>query len=238
MLFADLTGFSVLTRRLSPTHLVEVLNRMFSRFDEAACRHGIEKIKTIGDCYMAATGVLDEAAGFSGTDAMAEFAIEMLAIVESVAHELGLTLGVRIGISTGAVVSGVIGTRRVNFDVWGDTVNLASQMESTGIVGRIQVSETTYWRLHGHYPFEARGEVVVKSGQRVATYLQDALCGVVKQCHDDAKSATRALSRAGEITPDSSRRGCAPPGGNTNCRRRATRSVETEAGAPRGRIPS
>jgi class 3 adenylate cyclase len=171
VLFADLTGSSALTRRLSPPHLVEVLNLVFTRFDEAAMRHGIEKIKTIGDCYMAATGVLDDERGGSEIDAMAEFALEMLSIVDAVARELGLQLGIRIGISSGAVVSGVIGTRRYNFDVWGDTVNLASQMENAGVAGRIQVSEATYWRLQRHYRFEPRGELEVKSGLRVPAYL-------------------------------------------------------------------
>ena len=171
VLFADLTGFSALTHRLAPTHLVEVLNRIFSRFDEAAGRHRIEKIKTIGDGYMAATGVLDDPASAAEPDAMAEFAIEMLSAVADVARELGLALDVRIGISTGAVVSGVIGTRRFNFDVWGDTVNVANQMEQTGIPGRIQVSETTYWRLRDRYRFESRGEIELKTHQRVPTYL-------------------------------------------------------------------
>jgi len=90
VLFADLTGFSALTRRLAPTHLIEVLNSMFSRFDEAAGRLGIEKIKTIGDCYMAATGVLEQRAGQTGSDAMAEFALEMLGIVDDLTAELGL----------------------------------------------------------------------------------------------------------------------------------------------------
>jgi class 3 adenylate cyclase len=95
----------------------------------------------------------------------------MIEVVDAVRRELSLPLGVRVGISTGAVVSGVIGTKRVNFDVWGDTVNLASQMESTGAVGRIQVSEATYWRLQRRYRLEPRGEIAVKSGQRVATYF-------------------------------------------------------------------
>jgi class 3 adenylate cyclase len=89
----------------------------------------------------------------------------------AIAGEIGLPLGLRVGISTGAVVSGVIGTRRFNFDVWGDTVNVASQMESTGIVGGIQVSEATYWRLHGIYRLEPRGEIEVKGGQHMPTYL-------------------------------------------------------------------
>jgi adenylate cyclase len=95
--------------------------------------------------------VIDDHGGPGHIDAMAEFALEMLDVVAMVGREFGLPLGVRVGISTGALVSGVIGTKRFNFDVWGDTVNLASQMESTGVVGRIQVSEATYWRLRRNY---------------------------------------------------------------------------------------
>jgi class 3 adenylate cyclase len=170
VLFADLTGFSQLTRRLSPTHLVEVLNLVFSRFDEAARRHQIEKIKTIGDCYMAATGVLDDAVG-GGVEAMAEFALDMLDIVERSSDEIGIPLGMRIGISTGPVVSGVIGAQRFAFDVWGDTVNLANRMESSGAAGQVQVSEATYWRLRSRYRFEVRENVEVKGGDRVRAYV-------------------------------------------------------------------
>jgi len=191
VLFADLTGFSLLTRRLSPTHLVDVLNRMFSRFDEVALRLGIEKIKTIGDCYMAATGVLDALNERRGAESMAEFALEVLVIVETLAHELGLPLGVRIGMATGGVVSGVIGTRRFIFDVWGDTVNIASRMESTSTVGRIQVSETTYWRLRDAYRFEPRGEIELKGGQRVSTFF---LLG--RESMHEAVSGTGSVVRA------------------------------------------
>jgi class 3 adenylate cyclase len=171
VLFADLTGFSQLTRRLSPTHLVEVLNLVFSRFDEAARRHRIEKIKTIGDCYMAATGVLDDPVGGAGVEAMAEFALDMLDIVERTSEEIHIPLGMRIGISTGPVVSGVIGEQRFAFDVWGDTVNLANRMESSSAAGQVQVSEATYWRVRGRYRFDVREDVEVKGGERIRAYV-------------------------------------------------------------------
>ncbi|MBI1815901.1 MAG: adenylate/guanylate cyclase domain-containing protein [Deltaproteobacteria bacterium] len=171
VLFADLTGFSTLARRLSPPHLVEMLDLIFSRFDEAAARHGIEKIKTIGDCYMAATGVLSEAAGAAAVEAMADFSLDMLGIIDRTAAEIGLPLGVRIGISTGPVISGVIGRRKYSFDVWGDTVNLASRMESTGVAGRVQVSEVSYWRLSPAFEFETQRTVALKGNQEAEAYL-------------------------------------------------------------------
>jgi adenylate cyclase len=171
VLFADLTGFSTLTRRLSPPHLVEMLDLIFSRFDEAAARYGIEKIKTIGDCYMAATGVLSEAAGAAAVEAMADFSLDMLGIIDRTAAEIGLPLGVRIGISTGPVISGVIGRRKYSFDVWGDTVNLASRMESTGVAGRVQVSEVSYWRLSHAFEFETQRTVALKGNQEAEAYL-------------------------------------------------------------------
>jgi class 3 adenylate cyclase len=171
VLFADLAGFSTLARRLSPTHLVEVLNLIFTRYDEAAARYRIEKIKTIGDCYMAATGVLRHAEGADAVEAMADFSLDMLRIVRQTSAEIGMPLDVRIGISTGPVVSGVIGKQKYSFDVWGDTVNLANRMESTGIAGRVQVSEATYWRLQHAFEFETRGTVPLKGNQQAAAYL-------------------------------------------------------------------
>jgi class 3 adenylate cyclase len=171
VLFADLVGFSALTRRLSPGHLIEVLDLIFSRFDEAAAGHRIEKIKTIGDCYMAATGVLSEAEGAAAVEAVADFGLDLLTIVRATAAEIGLPLGVRIGISTGPVVSGVIGRHKYSFDVWGDTVNLASRMESGGLAGRIQVSEATFWRLQHVFDFETRGSVEVKGMGETPAYL-------------------------------------------------------------------
>jgi adenylate cyclase len=171
VLFADLTDFSALTRRLSPAHLVELLDMIFSRCDEAAARHGVEKIKTIGDCYMAATGVLTQSDGAAAVEDMADFGLEMLQIVARAAEETGLALGLRVGISTGSVISGVIGRRKYTFDVWGDTVNLAERMQSAGVSGRIQVSEATYWRLRHAFEFETERVVALKGKDRAPAYL-------------------------------------------------------------------
>jgi adenylate cyclase len=171
VLFADLTGFSALTRRLSSAHVVEILDMIFTRCDEASVRYGVEKIKTVGDCYMAASGVLDRAEGVAAVEAMADFGLEVLRIVEGAADEVGLSLGVRIGISTGTLISGVIGRRKYSFDVWGDTVNLAARMESAGVAGRIQVSEATYWRLRHAFDFEGRGPIALKGDHRAVAYL-------------------------------------------------------------------
>ena len=160
VLFADIVGFSEINKRLSPSHVVELLNALFSSFDEAASRHGVEKIKTIGDCYMAATGVLAE--GGRQVESMADFALEMPAIVKAIGDEFGQPLEIRIGISTGPVISGVIGRRKFAYDLWGDTVNLASRMESGGERGLIQVTEATYWRLRKSYRLESRGTIPVK----------------------------------------------------------------------------
>jgi adenylate cyclase len=171
VLFADLVGFSALTRRLTPGHLIEVLNLIFSRFDEAATGHRIEKIKTIGDCYMAATGVLSEADGATAVESVADFGLDLLRIVKEIADEIGIPLGVRVGISTGPVVSGVIGKQKYSFDIWGDTVNLASRMQSAGVAGRIQVSEGTYWRLQHAFEFETRGVISLKGTESASAYL-------------------------------------------------------------------
>jgi adenylate cyclase len=171
VLFAALVGFSALTRRLSPGHLIEILDLMFSRFDEAATDHRIEKIKTIGDCYMAATGVLSEAEGASAVEAVADFSLAVLDIVRDVSSQIGITLGVRVGISTGPVVSGVIGRQKYSFDIWGDTVNRASRMQSTGVTGQVQVSERTFWRLQHAFDFETRGVIALKGEESATAYL-------------------------------------------------------------------
>jgi class 3 adenylate cyclase len=190
VLFADLVGFSEISKRLSPSHVVELLNSLFSGFDEAASRHGVEKIKTIGDCYMAATGVLAE--GGRQVEAMADFALEMPAIVRAVGEEFGQPLEVRIGISTGPVISGVIGRRKFAYDLWGDTVNLASRMESGGERGLIQVTEATYWRLRKSYCLENRGVIAAKGYPNTPVY---ALLGRIDEVADARSSETGEQSR-------------------------------------------
>jgi class 3 adenylate cyclase len=169
VLFADLVDFTRQSRRIAPEQVVEVLDGLFSAFDELASRHGLEKIKTIGDAYMVAGGLPDPR-----PDHAAAVADMALAIREEVArHRVpgGEPLAVRIGIDTGPVVAGVIGRRRFIYDLWGDTVNTASRMESDGVAGCIQVTERTYERLRDRYRFRRRGPIVVKGKGEMVTWF-------------------------------------------------------------------
>lgn len=169
VLFADVVGFTSLTHRLAPGHLVELLSAIFTKFDEVAEAKGVEKVKTIGDCYMVVAGV--RTPWPRSAEAMAEFAIEALAFVRDYAAANDLPLQIRIGMATGSVVSGVIGTRVPIFDLWGEPVNNASRLQQEGVPGAIQVSESTYWRLRNKYEFEARGELTLKHGDKLTAYL-------------------------------------------------------------------
>lgn len=168
VLFADISGFTTLTSRLSPGHIVEVLSALFTKFDEISDIKGVEKVKTIGDCYMAVAGVRDPSP--KSAEAMAEFAIEALAFVHAYAVENDLPLQVRIGMATGSVVSGVIGTRVPIFDLWGEPVNHAARLQQEGVPGSIQVCESTYWRLRNKYEFEDMGVLTLKHGEKINAY--------------------------------------------------------------------
>lgn len=169
VLFADLVGFTALTTELPPTQLVALLDRIFSAFDELADRHELEKIKTIGDAYMAAAGLPfprpDHAA------AAARMALDMQAAIERIRAESGTRLTMRIGICTGPVIAGIIGQKKFSYDLWGDTVNTASRMESHGLAGRTQVAETTYRLLLGQFPFEERGPIEIRGKGPMKAYL-------------------------------------------------------------------
>ena len=169
VLFADIVGFTALSHRLAPGHLVELLSDIFTRFDEIAERNRVEKVKTIGDSYMVVAGV--RTPWTRSANAVAEFAIEALAFVKEYSEKNDLPLQVRIGMATGAVVSGVIGTRVPIFDLWGETVNVASRLEAEGVPGAIQVSESTFWRLRGQYEFQERGVLKLKHGMSINAYL-------------------------------------------------------------------
>lgn len=169
VLFADLVGFTTLTKRLSPHHLVEVLNEIFSIVDGLTELHGVEKVKTIGDGYMVVSGIDGEAR--SGADSMADFALDLVSEVEKFAQQSGYPIAVRVGIATGQLISGVIGLRKLSFDLWGDTVNLASRMENSSEQGQIQVTETTYWRLKDNYQFEERGKIFLKGFGELNSYV-------------------------------------------------------------------
>ena len=171
VLFADIVGFTPLSARLSPTELIESLNRVFSGFDELADHHKLEKIKTIGDGYMVAGGLIEQNADHLA--AMATMALAMHENVRKLNSELG-GLSLRIGLQVGSVIAGVIGIRKFIYDVWGDTVNTASRLESHGAPGRTHVSEMVFERLQGRFAFEARGTIELKGRGPMNTYFLGA----------------------------------------------------------------
>ncbi len=169
VLFADLVGFTKLSANLSPAELVELLNMIFSCFDELAEKYGLEKIKTIGDAYMVVGGL--PTLRKDHAEAIAEMALDILDRVQEISEKQGKLLQIRIGINTGAVEAGVIGTKKFAYDLWGDTVNTAHRMESHGIPGVIQVTEDTYNCLANKYTFQERGMIDIKGKGMMRTYL-------------------------------------------------------------------
>ncbi len=169
VLFADLVGFTEMCAQMPPTELVSLLNDIFSTFDNLAELHGLEKIKTIGDAYMVAGGLpLPQS---NHAEAIAAMALDMLEAIAQFTRKHGKPFNIRIGINTGPVVAGVIGIKRLIYDLWGDTVNIASRMESQGIPGCIQVTQSTYDLLRDNYIFEQRGAIQVKGKGEMTTYL-------------------------------------------------------------------
>ena len=169
VLFADLVGFTGLSASRPAAEIVEMLNELFSRFDQAADELGVEKIKTIGDAYMAVCGLPEPRADHA--DRMVRMALRMLAVVREFNASRGVSLSTRIGIHSGPVVAGVIGRNKFIYDLWGDTVNLASRMESHGVAGAVQMTQSVVAPLAGRYPFEARGLIDVKGRGAVEAWL-------------------------------------------------------------------
>jgi class 3 adenylate cyclase/HAMP domain-containing protein len=169
VLFADIVGFTTLSTKTTPEQLVTMLNGLFSRFDALAERHGLEKIKTIGDAYMVVAGVPEPRADHAL--ALARMALDMLAAVRDYAAEIGMDLAIRVGAHSGEVVAGVIGQKKFIYDLWGDTVNTASRMESHGVAGRVHVSGAMYEPLRGEFTLEGRGEIDIKGKGPMTTYL-------------------------------------------------------------------
>lgn len=169
VLFADIVGFTKMSERVTPEELVERLNRMFSSFDDLADKLKLEKIKTIGDAYMVAGGLHSHE--YDHAQMIAEMALGMQRRASDFSSEFGEALSIRVGIHTGPVVAGVIGKRKFIYDVWGDTVNTASRMESHGEPGMIHVTEDTARLLKDSYELEPRGEIVVKGKGPMRTWF-------------------------------------------------------------------
>lgn len=169
ILFSDFVGFTSLTSRIAPHRLIQLLNDMFSEFDSAAERHGIEKIKTIGDGYMAACG--PPTAESVRTTAVVRFGLELVAITERISKKHALPINIRVGVHSGSLIAGVVGKSRFAYDMWGETVNMASRMESTGVPGRVQVSESAFQRLDGQFAVEVREDIPIKGARNVTAYL-------------------------------------------------------------------
>jgi class 3 adenylate cyclase len=167
IVFADIVGFSQLAASLPPVDLVQTLDTLFSRFDALVDELGLEKIKTIGDAYMVASGIPH--ARPDHAIAAVELALRMQA---AVADHPGIA--VRIGINSGPVVAGVIGRKRFIYDLWGDAVNIAQRMEQSGLPGAIQITESTWTRVRERFETEARGRVAIKGGGELAAYLVKA----------------------------------------------------------------
>ncbi len=169
VLFGDLVGFTALSSKISAADVVDMLNGLFRCFDQIAGDLGVEKIKTIGDCYMAVCGLPKPCPDHAET--MAQMALKMREATAQYAKEKGLNLQLRIGLNSGPVVAGVIGSKKFIYDLWGDTVNLASRMESTGVPGEIQVTRSLYERLKGGFDFESRGTVQVKGKGEIEAWI-------------------------------------------------------------------
>jgi adenylate cyclase len=169
ILFADIVGFTKLTSTMPPAELVDILSQLFSRFDRLADQYGLEKIKTIGDGYMVVGGA--PMARDDHATVIAQLALQMQQELADFNTLTNRQLQLRIGISSGAVVAGVIGTSKFAYDIWGDPVNMASRMEKTGLPGTIQVSECTYELLKANHTLESRGLIEIKGKGEVNTYV-------------------------------------------------------------------
>jgi adenylate cyclase len=170
IVFADVVDFTPFAQRLAPAEVVGILDQLFSHFDTLVERHGLEKIKTIGDCYMAAAGVPDQSPDHARRAAL--LALDMREAVGTSAVGDGFDLELRIGINSGPLIAGVIGSKRFLYDLWGDAVNTASRMESQGTPGEIQITGATYELLKDEFACKRRGTILVKGkGQMETWYL-------------------------------------------------------------------
>ncbi|MCO6451899.1 MAG: hypothetical protein J5I90_14045 [Caldilineales bacterium] len=168
ILFADIVGFTNMSSGVDPADVVNLLNALFSEFDALTAKHGLEKIKTIGDAYMVAGGLPVRRADHC--EAVAAFALDIITATGRHTSWTGEPVAVRIGMNRGAVVAGVIGQQKFIYDLWGDAVNVASRMESSGLANDIQVTQAVKDRLEGRYRFDERGQIEVKGKGQMTTY--------------------------------------------------------------------
>ena len=166
--FADIINFTRLTEEMSPQQMVVLLNGVFSSFDSLVEKYDLEKIKTIGDAYMAAGGLVNVHSDY--VSAMADMTLEMIELITVKPEFRKYNLGIHIGISTGPLVGGVIGTKRLVYDLWGDTVNVASRLSTYSVSGKIQVDTTTYNRLRNRYQFDGPHKITVKGKGELTMY--------------------------------------------------------------------
>lgn len=168
VMFADIVNFTRVAEGMAPKQVFAMLNRIFSSFDELAERHGLEKIKTIGDAYMVAGGLNSERGNY--TEALADMALDMLTVLHNDFRVNYEHLDIRIGIGTGPVVAGVVGTKKFIYDVWGDTVNIASRITSEGVPGMVQVDDMTHRRLVEHFDFHEPQTLYLKGKGNMTVY--------------------------------------------------------------------
>jgi class 3 adenylate cyclase len=169
VLFSDIVGFTEMSRRLPPQDLVSLLNEIFSSFDDLAEKYKLEKIKTIGDAYMVVGGLPDKEPFHA--EKIADFALDMITAIQLYREKSGYPIQLRIGIHSGAAIAGVIGKKKFIYDLWGESVNTASRMESHGIPGHIQVSESTYDKLKNKFVFMERGILEVKGIGKIKSFF-------------------------------------------------------------------
>jgi len=167
VLFADIVGFTSMSARLGADRTVKILNQIFTAFDDICDRNGIEKIRTIGDGYMAVAGAPEPRTDHAR--AITQAALQMREYLQQA--DLGEPLQVRIGINSGEAVAGIVGTSRFHYDLWGDAVNIAARMESHGIAGEIQIAKPTWERIRDHFECEPRGKIAVKGKDTMETWL-------------------------------------------------------------------
>jgi guanylate cyclase len=188
ILFADVVDFTPWSERLPPAEVVGYLDHLFSHFDDLTERYGLEKIKTIGDCYMVAAGVPTPRQDHAR--ALALMALEMLEAMHSTDGVGHLGLELRVGINSGPVVAGVIGRKRFLYDLWGDAVNTASRMESHGTAGRIQITRATYDLLADEFECEPRGTISVKGKGEIEVWYLIGPMGDAAPAHDRVSNAS------------------------------------------------